>query len=110
MNAIPETNTESNSAITLNPPENAPKDGTVFLAYLDFAYQEFPAGTYSCCEFVPAFYDSGNGFLYAHADMVFDDDDTDETRTFFTEDCDDCKFIGWVPMPKLDGNRVVFQS
>jgi len=93
----------------LNPPETAPRDGTVFLAYLNLASQDYPVGTCFRCEFVPAFYDSGYGFLFAYVDMDFDDD-ADENRTFFdTENCDGYTFIGWLPMPKVDaeGNVVM---
>jgi len=108
MSAIPETSTESNSVIKLNRPETAPKDGTVFLAYLNLAAQDYPQGTCFRCEFVPAFYDSCYGFLFAYVDVVFDDDDEDETRTFFTENCDGYTFIGWLPMPKVEGNEALF--
>jgi len=93
----------------LNPPETAPKDGTVFLVCLNvgtpFSHE---------LEFFTAFYEPAKGILYSYADIddnfVEDEDEgPDSCRIFHTDNCtDDPEFIGWLPMPKFDGNKVTF--
>jgi len=94
----------------LNPPETAPKDGTVFLVCLDVSTPGFHD-----LEFHTAFYEPAHDvILYSYADIddyFIDDEQKDGCRTFHTDNCTGSKeFIGWLPMPKVDGNEVVFCS
>jgi len=108
MNAIPETSTESNSvmkyAIKLNPPDTAPKDGTIILALFKKPKNLVPA---AWCLFQDNF---GEHAYWMRACPSIDEDEPEFIYGFDSVKHYEHELRGWVPMPKLDGNLVLFKS
>lgn len=72
---------------TLNPPETAPKDGTVFLGH--FGYPWFLATTYSPAD-----------EKYCYADLEASSDVAEGDSFYFTNEWHGT-LLGWLPWPEL---------